>query len=87
MMKKVNNEIFKQYFWYHNPSFIAKVLFKANQAKNERMVNQVNDAMFDLRYVFNKKTITENENPDKLINLVEKKLDFNKQQSCKGLKY
>ena len=34
--KYANNEIFKEYFGYQNPSFIAKDLLKANQAKNNQ---------------------------------------------------
>ena len=84
--EKGNNEIFKDYFGYHNPSFIAKDLYKVNQAKIERMVNQINDALVNLRYAVNKKTIAENKDPNKLIDLLEKKKEFNKQQKGKGLK-
>ena len=41
--------------------------------------------MIDLRNVFNRKEITENENSKKLFNIVEKILDFNKQQKGKGI--
>ena len=41
--------------------FFAKCLYKANEAKNEQYVNQVNDALMDLRNVVNKKVIPENE--------------------------
>ena len=71
--EKGNNEISKDYFRYHNPSFIAKDLYKVNQAKIERMVNQINDALVNLRYAVNKKTIAENKDPNKLIDLLEKK--------------
>ena len=36
------------YFMYQSPSFLAKVLHKASQARNEQIVNQVNDALIDL---------------------------------------
>ena len=71
--EKGNNEIIKDYFWSHNSSFIAKDLYKVNQAKIERMVNQINDALVNLRYAVNKKTIAENKDPNKLIDLLEKK--------------
>ena len=32
--KKVNNEIFKEYFGYQNPSFLIKDLHQTNQAEN-----------------------------------------------------
>ena len=44
------------------------------------IVNQINNTFFDLRKAVNKKTFSENENPDIAISLVEKRLDFNKQQ-------
>ena len=31
--KKLNSEIFREYFRYQNPSFLAKDLLKANQVK------------------------------------------------------
>ena len=42
--------------------------------------------MISLRNVINKKKVTQNENPDKIINIVERILDFNKWQRGKGLK-
>ena len=35
-MKKIyiNNEMLKEYFWYQDPSFLAKDLLKDNQVKN-----------------------------------------------------
>ena len=45
MKKKINNEIFKKYFRYQNPSFLGKDLYKVDQAKNEEMISQVNDAL------------------------------------------
>ena len=41
--------------------------------------------MIDLRNNINRKEISENENLKKLVNIVEKILDFNKQQKGKGL--
>ena len=40
--------------------------------------------MIDLRNVIIKKEIPENENPNKIVDIVEKLLDFNKQQKGKG---
>ena len=42
--------------------------------------------MIDLRNDGNKKKVTENKNLDNVIDIVEKILDFNKQQEVKGLK-
>ena len=66
-----------EYFKYQSPSFLAKDLHKASQARNEQIVNQVNDALIDLWNAVEKKEIAENENPDKGINIVEKIFDFN----------
>ena len=41
--------------------------------------------MIDLRNAANRKKILENENPDKLIDIAEEILNFNKQQKGKGL--
>ena len=48
------------------------VYVKPIQLKSEQIVNQVNDALIDLRNDFNKKEVPENENPDKVIDIVEK---------------
>ena len=84
--ENIKNEIFQEYFKYHNPSFLAKYKYKYNQAKNEQIVNQVNDALIDLRNAANKNSIPENGNPDEVIDIVEKNFNFNKQQRGKGLK-
>ena len=84
--ENIKNEIFKEYFGHHNPSFLAKYKYKYNQAKNEQIVNQVNDALIDLRNAVNKNSIPENENPDEVIDIVEKNFNFNKQQRGEGPK-
>ena len=43
------------------------------------MVKYINESI-------NNEEITENENPEKVVNIVEKILDFNKQQKGKGIK-
>lgn len=47
--KNINNEIFRRYLEYQNPIVLAKYLRKANQAKNELIVNQVTDALIDFK--------------------------------------
>ena len=42
--------------------------------------------MIELRNSINSKEIPENENPKKLVNIIEKIIDFNKKQKDKGLK-
>ena len=58
-------------------------MHKFNQAKNKQKLNKVNDALIDLRNDAIRREISENENSDKVIYIMEKILDFNKQQ--KGL--
>ena len=53
------------------------------QAKNEQLANNFNDGLIDLRNSIIRKEIPENENPNKVVNVVEKTLDFNKQQKGK----
>ena len=71
---------------YQDPSFLEKDLLKVIQAKNEHMINPVNDSLIGLRNAVNKKEIPENEDLDKVINILEKILYFYKQQKCKRLK-
>ena len=73
-------------FKYQKPSFLAKDLIRATQVKNEQIVNNVNDGLIDLRNDINRKEIPENENPKKVVEIVEKIIDFNKQRKGKGIK-
>ena len=58
--KDINDELCLDYFKYKNPSFLAKDLIIATQAKNEQIVNNVNDGLIDLRNDINRKEIPEN---------------------------
>ena len=75
--KDMNDEIFKEYLKYQNPSFFAKNLLKANRSKNKQIINQGNYALIDLKKALNKKEIPKNKNLDKVINIVENTLEFN----------
>ena len=66
--KNINNEIFSEYFKYQISWFLTEDLSKANQAENEKILNQVNDPLIDLRIA----VVNKNENPDKVINIFEK---------------
>ena len=46
----------------------------------------IHDGFIDLRNTIIRKEIRENENPNKIVNIGEKMLDFNKQQKDKGIK-
>ena len=77
--KNINDKKFWNYFKYQNPSFLSKDLTRATHAKNEHLVNNINDEQIDLRNTTNNKEIHYNENLDKIADLVEKILGFNKQ--------
>ena len=78
--KDINDEILGNYFKYQNPLFLAKYLIRAKQARNKELVNNVKDGLLDLRNVIIRKEIPENGNLNKIPNIIEIILDFNKQQ-------
>ena len=47
--KDINDETFRKYFDYQNPSVLSRDLLKSMEVKNEWRVNEVNDAFIDLR--------------------------------------
>ena len=63
--------------------FLVKDLISAKQDKNEKLVNNINDGLIDLWNVINRKEITENENLKKVVNIVEKILNFNEKRKGK----
>ena len=67
-----------KYFKYQNLLFLAKDSIRVKQAKNEKLVNNINGGLIDLRDAIIRKEIPENENPNKRVHVVEKILDFNK---------
>ena len=69
-----NEELFWYYLKYQSPSFLVKNLLKAKQTKNELILNEVNDALIDLKNVISRSETPENENPNEIINFVEKNL-------------
>ena len=42
------------------------------QVKNDQIMNNINDRLIDLRNAINRKEIPANENPKKIVNIVEK---------------
>ena len=79
--KNINNEIFTEYFDYQSPSFLVKDLYEGNQNKNDIIVKYLNESLIDLRNSIKSKEVLVNENPKKVVNIVEKILDFNKRQN------
>ena len=72
--KKINSQIFKEYFHYQSSSFLTKDLCEDNQIKDDRIVKDLNDSLIDLRNSVNRKKILENINSDK-------KIDFSKKNT------
>ena len=85
--KNRNTEVFNEYFGYQNPSFLAEDLFKANQVKNNQIVDQTIDSINELRNSIVKKEIPENENLNKIIDIVEKSLSLTTNKKEQDLKY
>ena len=79
-------KIFWNYSKYQNPSFLPKNLIRANQGKNEKLVNNINDGLIDSRNAIMKKEIPEDENPNEIVDFAEIILDSNKNQKGKGIK-
>ena len=83
--KYINDQIFWNYVKYQNPLFLVNHLIRVKKDKIMKLVNNVNDGMNDLINATIRKEIPENENPKKVVNIVEKIFDFNKQQKAKGI--
>ena len=71
MRKNVNIEVFIKYFAYQNHLVLARDLCKANQAENEEIVKEPNDALIYWNDL-NKKKVSRYENPDNVINIVHR---------------
>ena len=69
----------RNYINYQNSSFLSKDLVRDKQAKNEQLVNNINGGPIGLRNAIIKKGIPENKNPNTIVEIVEKIIDFNKQ--------
>ena len=77
------SKFFREYFNYQSPSFLVKDLYKFNQNKNDTIIKYLNESLIDLGNSINSKNIPENENPKKVVNIVDKILEFNKEQKGK----
>ena len=84
--KDINNEIFSDYLKYKNPSVLVKDLISAKHCKNDKILNNINTRLIDLRNDINRKEILEKQNPKKVVDIVDKILDFNKQKRVKDFK-
>ena len=62
-----------------------KDLYEDNQNKTDKIVEDINETLINLRNSFNSKEIPENENHKNIVNIVGIILDFNKQQKSKDV--
>ena len=88
--KSINNDLFRKYSKYQNPSHILENLNSTkNTHRNKIQVNLIESALTDLKNKIKNTSKIENsiEKPDKIVNILEKILDFNNQnQTGQGLK-
>ena len=82
--------MFKDYFNFLVPSALAKELYEIkNKNKNNKLVNAIKSGLSDLKDKIKEMSEDEKESdqPDKILKLVEKIIEFNKQnQSGQGSK-
>ena len=82
--------LFKSHFFFQTPSELLKNLYKTNdKEENGLLVNVINNGLEDLKKEINKMSEKEKdiEKPDKIVDIVEDILSFNKQnQKGQGLK-
>ena len=71
--------MFNEYFEYQNPLLLAKDLIKTDQSNSKQIVKQTINSINKLKNYAIKKQILKNENPNELVNIVEKILEFNNQ--------
>ena len=57
------------------------------QAKNEQLVNNINDKMIDLRNAIIKIEVPENENPNKIVDILKISSTLINNKKVKELKY
>ena len=62
-----------------------KDLYEDNQNKTDKIVEDTNETLINLRNSFNSKEIPENKNHKNIVNIVGTILDFNKQQKSKDV--
>ena len=61
-------------------------MIRANQTKNEQLVNNISDELINLRNSVNRKEIPENENSNKIVDVVEKSSTLISKKKGKGIK-
>ena len=86
----IDNALFQNHFSFHRPSDMLKAVYTTNdKKKNKRLVNVIKSGLSDLKNVIEDMGEKEKEieKPNEVIDVVQKILEFNKQnQSGQGLK-
>ena len=86
----INKELFKKHFNFQRPSSMLKDIYEINdREKNNKLVSVINSGLKDLKKGIEEMSKEERENkkPDKIVEIVEEILKFNKQnQEGQGLK-
>ena len=85
----INDDLFNKYFKFQRPSDMLALLNKTNDTeKKNKLVNLINSGLIDLKEEIKKLSEAEigNEDPESIVNIVEKILKFNKQNQQKSLK-
>ena len=85
--KFINDEILWNYLKYQNPLFVATDSVRAKQAKNEKLVNNINDGLIHFRNAMIRKTISGNQNSNKIVVLLKKSSTLINNKKVKELKY
>ena len=47
--KNINEQIYRWYFFYNTPLFLAKELYNSNQNINDEIVKHINDPLTELK--------------------------------------
>ena len=86
----INDDLFNKYFKFQRPSDMLALLSKTNDTeKNNKLVSLINSGLKDLKEEIKKMSEAEIEieDPESIVNIIEKILKFNKQnQQGQGLK-
>ena len=87
---EINSELFKKHFSFQRPSEILKAVYTTKTRRtNEKLVNGIKARLSDLKNEIKEMSDDEIEieKPDKIVDIFEKFLEFNKQnQKGQGLK-
>ena len=85
----IKSELFKKYFSFQRPIEMLKAVYTTkNRRKKEKLVNVIKSGLSDLKNEIKEMSddVIEIEKPDKIVDIVEKVLEFNRQnQEGQGL--